>query len=89
MTAAGQENRIRDAGSRAPAGATASEGDDSLNGKATTEPERESIAVATSGPEATSSRGIDHEPPVFESTPVYGLGAAGFPFLPRPGSLET
>jgi hypothetical protein len=43
---------------------------------------------------------IEHEPepqpevagpfvvPRFESTPAYGLGAPGFPFLPRPGSLE-
>jgi hypothetical protein len=52
-----EQNSICDAGSRASAEATASEGDDSTNGSATTEPAMESIAHVTSGPEATSSQG--------------------------------
>jgi hypothetical protein len=52
-----EQKSIRDAGGRASAEATALEGDDSTNGSTTTEPAMESIAHATSGPEATSSRG--------------------------------
>lgn len=52
-----QENRIRDAGGRASAGATASEGGDFRIGQTLTEPARESSVVATSGPEVTSSQG--------------------------------
>ena len=47
---AAQQNRIRDAGSRASAEATVSERDDSLNGG----------LIATSGPEAASSQGTDY-----------------------------
>lgn len=57
-----KQKRIRAAGGRAPAGATAAEGDDSPNGSAATEPARESTAHATSGPEATSSQGVHHTP---------------------------
>lgn len=81
--------RVREAGGGAPAGATASEGDDSNSAKAATEPAMESTVISASGPEVTSSQGDQiKEPPTLESLQALLRAARYYVWLHQPTSSE-
>lgn len=68
-----ESQRMREVGDGAPVGATASESGDSNIAKALTEPETESSASSTSGPEATAPQG-NYIDIVFDGPPSHESG---------------